>query len=134
MTAIGMDITAALGQSAGIGRYVRSLSGVLASQYDQVDWRWLALGQDLPDVWRPPVGRLNRTPVSERNMQRLWVRLRLPLPVEWWTGSIDLFHAPDFYLPPTRRSTRTVVTVHDLAFERFPGDTMPGMLDFLRRV
>jgi glycosyltransferase involved in cell wall biosynthesis len=47
--------------------------------------------------------------------------------VEYWTGPLDLFHAPDFFLPPVRAGTRTVVTVHDLSFVREPETTMPGM-------
>jgi hypothetical protein len=51
-------------------------------------------------------------------LARLWHRARLPIPVDWITGPIDLFHSPDFTLPPTRRGTRTLLTVHDLSFVR----------------
>jgi glycosyltransferase involved in cell wall biosynthesis len=78
-------------------------------------------------AWRP-------SRLSERTHARLWHRLRLPVPVECWTGPLDLFHATDFTLPPTLRRARTVLTIHDLAFERHPEETMPGMLGFLRSV
>jgi glycosyltransferase involved in cell wall biosynthesis len=49
------------------------------------------------------------------------------------TGRVGLLHATDFTLPPTLPGARTILTIHDLAFERHPEETMPGMLGFLRR-
>lgn len=88
-------------------------------------------GIELP----PPPGHsvYHPTQLSERNLARMWHRLRLPIPVEYWTGALDVFHAMDFTLPPTHRRTQTIVTIHDLAFERFPDETMPGMLAHLKR-
>ena len=33
---------------------------------------------------------------------------------------LDLLHSPDFIPPHLRRGTRSVITVHDLAFLRYP--------------
>jgi glycosyltransferase involved in cell wall biosynthesis len=52
--------------------------------------------------------------------------------VECWTGHLDLFHATDFALPPTLPGAHTVLTIHDLAFEVHPEETMPGMLGYLK--
>jgi glycosyltransferase involved in cell wall biosynthesis len=131
-----LDYTAALHQQAGIGRYVRELAGALidSAPPDSLPIRLFAAGgqgQPAPDIphtrWHPSV-------FSERGHARLWQRLNLPLPVEVWTGRLDVFHATDFTLPSTLPDTRTVLTIHDLSFERFPQDTMPGMLEYLRRV
>jgi len=46
------------------------------------------------------------------------VRFGLFYPLESWRRSFDVFHA-QFLLPPLLRS-RSVLTVHDLSFERFP--------------
>ncbi len=134
-TTIGIDYTAAAHQSAGIGRFVRELTRALAGQHPEQDVRLFVTGARACDL--PPYpGRFEyRTSrLSERNHTRLWHRLRLPLPVEWWTGDIDLFHATDFTLPPTRRKTRTVLTIPDLSYERYPSETMPGMLKYLQTV
>jgi glycosyltransferase involved in cell wall biosynthesis len=37
------------------------------------------------------------------------------LPADWLSGPVDLYHSPDFALPPLRRA-RGIITVHDLAF------------------
>jgi glycosyltransferase involved in cell wall biosynthesis len=126
---IGLDYTAALHQSAGIGRYTRELVQALAAASTEFDYRLFVADADkvarpaLPGPnfsWRP-------TRLTERWLARLWYRLRLPLRIETWTGPLDLFHAPDFFLPPVRPGTRTLLTVHDLSFVREPETVMPGM-------
>ncbi len=135
MTAIGIDYTAAIHQRAGIGRYVRELVRALGEVYPGSDVRLFVAGAQQRDLPPYPSGYAYcPSPISERNHARLWHRLRLPLPVELWTGRLGLFHATDFSLPPTRRGCRTILTVHDLAFERYPDETMPGMLGYLRQV
>lgn len=134
--AIAIDYTAALEQGGGIGRYTRELVAALARQDDRTDYRLFAAGQradDLPDApgpnfaWKP-------TRLSSEWLARLWHRARLPLPVETWTGPVDLLHAPDFTLPPVRRGTRTLLTVHDLSFVRAPEAAAPGLRAYLNRV
>ncbi|HYN88205.1 MAG TPA: glycosyltransferase family 1 protein, partial [Ardenticatenaceae bacterium] len=44
---------------------------------------------------------------------------QLLLPLELWPHHVDLLHSPDF-IPPFRRTYASVITVHDLAFLRFP--------------
>lgn len=58
--------------------------------------------------------------VQKRTIPRSTRELRYACFYPWqsWTGKFDIFHA-QFMLPPLLRS-RSVVTVHDLSFERFP--------------
>lgn len=130
MTAsIGIDFTAALHQSAGIGRYTREMVRALAAQDSTLQYRLFvadARAVSLPELPGPNF-KWSLTRLSERWLARLWYRLRLPLPIERWTGALDLFHAPDFFLPPVQKRTRTMVTVHDLSFIRQPEMVMPGM-------
>ncbi len=135
---IALDYSAAIHQQAGIGRYVRELTRALAASAPPpytVALRLFVAGARRVHLPPPPVGcAYAPSPLSERSHARLWHRLHLPIPVELWTGHLHLFHATDFALPPTLPATRTVLTVHDLAFERYPQDTMPGMLRYLRTV
>ncbi|HMQ55751.1 MAG TPA: glycosyltransferase family 1 protein, partial [Anaerolineae bacterium] len=129
---IGLDYTSALNQRAGIGRYTRELVNALATTAP-LDWAAhyrLFVAEARASFRAPRLGAnfcWHPSRLTERNLHRLWFRLRLPLSIENWTGPLDLFHAPDFFLPPVKRSTRTLLTVHDLSFVREPESVMPGM-------
>jgi glycosyltransferase involved in cell wall biosynthesis len=74
-----------------------------------------------------------RAPLSEWALTILWHRLRLPIPVEWFTGPVDIFHSTDFVLPPVR-GARTILTVHDLTFMRLPQCAEAGLRAYLNKV
>jgi glycosyltransferase involved in cell wall biosynthesis len=52
--------------------------------------------------------------------------------VEWLIGPVDLFHGPDFVLPPLSKHTRALVTVHDLSFLHYPHCFEPALLVYLK--
>jgi len=120
---VALDATPLLGVRTGVGQYVHGLVEGLA-QLDEPDelvlvpftWRGT---RDLPGV--APVGprvRCGRRRVPARLLRAAWERVPLP-PVEWLSGRVDVFHATNFVLPPTRRAAG-VLTVHDLTYLRFP--------------
>ena len=78
---------------------------------------------------------LYTTPISERNMMRLWHRLDVPWPrVESFTGGpLDVLHATDFVLPPSG-ARRKILTVHDLAFLFYPDAALPSLHHYLNVV
>jgi len=133
---IGIDYTPAYEQGGGIGRLVRNLVAALA-QYDaDFDYRLFVAGvkrSDLPSLSEPNFS-WNATRVSSRWLARIWHRARMPLPVELFVGSVSLYHAMDFVLPPTLPVTRTVVTVHDMSFVRVPDAASPQLRQYLNRV
>ncbi|MBN1312507.1 MAG: glycosyltransferase family 4 protein [Anaerolineae bacterium] len=135
---IGIDYTAAVHQSAGIGRYVRELVAAMAvspARVEDEDLRLFVAGAHHAEMPSSPPGCVYcPSPLSERSHARLWHRLRLPVPIELWTGRLDLLHAADFALPPVLPRARSIVTIYDLSFEHYPQETMPGMLNYLRRV
>ncbi len=125
-----IDVTSALKQSAGIGRYTRGLVDALATHFPHLPIT-LVITRDAPmppATWPFPVRRL---PFSERVAVILWQRLRAPLPADWIVGRADLFHSPDFVLPPLHR-TPGMVTVHDLSFMVYPQYAVPGLEFYLR--
>jgi len=139
---IGIDYTAAVRQRAGIGRYTRelvsallALEGGAGSPHQYVIFA--ATGGLKPETWnlKPGPGvRLRTVPLTDDWLARLWHRLRLPIPVEAITGPLDVFYSPDFVLPPTRRATRTLLTVHDLSFLHCPEAFVPALRRYLERV
>lgn len=130
---IAIDYTAAYEQGGGIGRYVRELTRALGNLSPRNQYRLFVSGatmSELPDLpgqnfqWRP-------TRVTPQWWARLWHRARLPVPVEVFTGSVDIYHATDFTLPPTLPKTRTLLTVHDLSFVRVPESASPKLKAYL---
>jgi glycosyltransferase involved in cell wall biosynthesis len=73
-------------------------------------------------------------PVDERWLYRLWYRAGIPLPVQLFTGPINLFHSPDFVLPPVRGGIPTLLTVHDLSFVHYPATFPANLVAYLNRV
>lgn len=133
---IGIDYTSAVRQRAGIGRYTRNLIWALAElDSDNLYTLFVAGGtrRDRVDkdltAW-PANYRIRSVPISDRWLNILWQRFRLPLPVQWVTGRLDLFHSPDFVLPPVGRIP-TILTVHDLSFLRVPHCFLPEFRQYL---
>jgi glycosyltransferase involved in cell wall biosynthesis len=137
---IGIDFTSAVRQGAGIGRYTRELVRALLQQDTQSQYTLLAACGGVPsseralrDVAAYANARTLNLPLSDRTMNVLWHRLRVPLAVECITGALDIFHSPDFSLPPVHRA-RTILTVHDLSFMRVPECSDPRLRAYLLRV
>lgn len=136
---IGIDVTSALTQGGGIGRYTRELVRALDTLESDNQYKLFSARQpDSSPVPDPLPGGASIDYrcafLSERWLYRLWYRLRLPVPVQLFTGQLDLFHSPDFVLPPVYGNIPTLLTVHDLSFIHFP-DTFPSALvNYLNRI
>jgi glycosyltransferase involved in cell wall biosynthesis len=136
---IGIDYTSAARQRAGIGRYTRELVAALLSLEDVHQYTIFAAAGGLKDDdWLMQVQRegirLRTLPLSDDWLARLWHRLRLPIPVEVVTGPLEIFYSPDFALPPTVGSTKTLLTVHDLSFVHHPAAFVPSLQRYLETV
>jgi glycosyltransferase involved in cell wall biosynthesis len=138
---VAIDYTAAINQSAGIGRFVRSLVHALA-EIDEVNHYLLIyaapdgscdLGSDLESRF-PSARNFSRRQLrlSQRYLDILWHRLQLPVPVSLVTGPVDIYHSPDFVLPPTG-GARSLLTVHDLAFLLQPECAEASLREYLER-
>ncbi|MGQ9492494.1 MAG: glycosyltransferase family 4 protein [Anaerolineae bacterium] len=153
---IGIDYTSAVHQGAGIGRYTRQLIKTLLELDTQNEYTLVMAGDVLlsrAQSFSEPVSesslttvhsfslasanyphvRMVRLPLSERLLAVLWHRLHVPLWIEFFSGALDVFHSPDFALPPVRKA-RTMVTVHDLSFLRVPQCSHPKLRAYLCQV
>ena len=132
---VAIDYTAAIHQTAGVGRFVRSLVKAL-SQIDREN-EYLLVYADPPrgaTLDFPEASNFvpRRVPLSDRALNILLHRLSLPFPVEMITGRVDIFHSPDFVLPPVFQAAK-VLTVHDLAFLLFPECADAKLRDYLEK-
>ncbi|NWJ95971.1 MAG: glycosyltransferase family 4 protein [Chloroflexi bacterium] len=150
---IGIDYTAAIRQGAGVGRHTRSLVATMLEQ-EPLDTDFVlfyaagGLNQSQQthlyslERHRPANVKYVRLPFSEPELTRLWQRLKIPLPLEWlaWMDNpfpfpaplsgLDVFHFPDFALPPHRKG-KGLVTIHDLSFMVVPECAEAGLRRYL---
>ncbi len=135
MAHILIDITAAVRQGAGIGRYARELTRAILKMFPEHCYTLFYAGPArFPPTWADvPYVRLHSAPLPERGMVWLWHRLHVPIPLEAFTGPADLIYSPDFLLPPTLPGRLTLLTVHDLSFEIMPETLPEPLVAYLRR-
>jgi glycosyltransferase involved in cell wall biosynthesis len=115
---IAIDYSAAVNQRAGIGRLVRNQVLALAEVDHDNDYRLVYARPNRGSTPQfPKAVNFSRREVGlgERWLTILWHRAKVPVPADWLSGPVDLYHCPDFVLPPLRRA-RGILTVHDLAF------------------
>jgi len=134
---IAIDYTPAIRQAAGIGRLTRHLVRELVQLDDSHTYCLFIAGAIPPESagaanWPAHVD-LRSTRISERLLMILWHRMRIPWPVERFVGACDVFHSTDFVLPPVS-GARTLLTVHDLTFLRYPQCAHPKLRAYLSEV
>jgi glycosyltransferase involved in cell wall biosynthesis len=141
---IAIDYTPAVRQRAGIGRYTRGLVHALAELDRTNRYTLFCLGQGSEDApgrqarlagdehgW-PANFTIKVSNLPARWLTAGWHKLKLPLHAERLAGDSDIFHSPDFTLPPLR-SAAGVVTIHDLSFLRLPEYADPGLREYLSK-
>ena len=109
---IGLDVRLTYYTGGGISRYVRHLATDLPALDQSFAYTHFyrrghsgsySAGARRVDCWTPAHHRLER----------------LALSAEVWPYRLDLLHSPDF-IPPAGGYGRSVITVHDLTFLRYP--------------
>ena len=51
------------------------------------------------------------------------------IPVEWFTGKLDVYHSSDFLRPPLMKGTKAVTTIHDLTWKKHPQYHTQNVID-----
>src|SRR5712691_11240902 len=115
---IAIDYSAAVNQRAGVGRLVRNQVLALAELDPDNEYRLVYARPKRgghPQFPRARNFARRELGLRERWLTIMWHRAKVPLPADWLSGPVDLYHSPDFVLPPLRHA-RGILTVHDLAF------------------
>ena len=111
-TKIGLDVRLPYYTGGGIARYVRHMAADLPPLdptlafthfYRRGHAETFSHGARRVDCWTPAHNRLERQAFS----------------VEVWPHQLSLLHSPDF-IPPAGGYGKSIITVHDLTFLRYP--------------
>src|SRR4051812_49531305 len=112
---VAYDVTSLLDLRTGVGAFagevltrIATVAGIDVVGYS-ASWRGRGKVREL----LPDNVRIARGPMAAQPLRQLWRRADWP-PIEWWTGAVDLVHGPNFVVPPAKRGTIELATVHDL--------------------
>ncbi len=124
---IGFDAGPITTTRSGVGNYCYYLLKNLLALAPAESFRLFSTGRARIDLG-PIAGKAEHRhwPVPTRLMYFAWERLGRPR-VDLALGGVDVYHATNFFLPPTRRARR-VVTIHDLAFLAVPEYCSPKIV------
>jgi glycosyltransferase involved in cell wall biosynthesis len=112
---IGIDIGPIRQVRTGVGNYCHHLLTHLVDLAEGETFAAFSTGTRTPELAGSlAVLRHVHVPVPTRLMYALWGGLGLPR-VDRLLGGVDVFHATNFFMPPTR-TARRAVTIHDLTF------------------
>jgi len=125
---IGIDVRMAYYTQAGIGQYIRRLVEGLSKIETAEEIILLPSRKDRLFEFNHSVFRHRSlwTPSHNRFEQ-------FTLPLEIALARLHVLHSPDF-IPPFRRNCRSVITVHDLAFLRFPHFLTPDSARYYSQI
>lgn len=133
MMKVCIDIQAGVSQRAGIGRYVSELVGHLP-RTDDLDFELFYM--DFKGKAKPPRAphctfrRFSKVPGLF--VQQAWKHFSRPS-FNTISGRYDLFHFPNFIIPPLDPRAGAVVSIHDISFLLHPDFAESRNLDFLTR-
>ncbi len=130
---ICIDIQSAVAQHAGVGRYTDQLVRSLI-QYDGNDELSLFCF-DFKNKGTPfdseKIKQQKIKYIPGRAAQLAWKTIKWP-PFNYFAGKHDIYHFPNFFLPPLTHG-KSVVTIHDMSFMRYPEFAETKNLQFLTK-
>lgn len=129
---VAIDIQPAIAQRAGVGRYTKSLVehiGRCRSEADRIRLCFFDF-KSKGASFQTPGAELHRIAwCPGRVAQKAWKTVEWP-PYNWFSGAADVFHFPNFIIPPVSKG-RKLVTIHDVSFLRLPQAAEPKNLRYL---
>jgi glycosyltransferase involved in cell wall biosynthesis len=123
---IGIDISQVVYEGTGVGRYVGKLVEALVSA--DIKNEYVLFGSSLRqrkkirdyfDLFRNHHNvKLVLLPFPPTLFDIIWNRMHV-VPVEWFTGSLDVFWSSDWTQPPLTHAAG-ITTIHDVSFLKYP--------------
>ncbi|MBI2423903.1 MAG: glycosyltransferase family 4 protein [Candidatus Hydrogenedentes bacterium] len=116
---IGIDISALTPHRTGVGHFTGALLEAMLAEGGEMCFSGFSSGMQ-PIELRGIAGleRRRHLRVPTRLLYQCWEHLRAPR-IDRLLPGIDVYHATNYFLPPSAHA-RTVVTLYDLTFLKYP--------------
>ncbi len=116
---IGIDVSPLTPQRTGVGNYTYYMLRHLLAQGEEHIFKAFSSGIHGVDLaGLPPFAKHRHIGVPTRALYKCWSLFGRPR-VDRLLKGVDIYHATNYFLPPTKKARR-VVSVYDLAFLRVP--------------
>lgn len=129
---IGIDISQVAYEGTGVGRFTKGLIEAIL-EYDKVhNWTFFfsslrgRINEELLRKIKSSSHRYIRLPFSPPQLSFLWNTLHI-VPIETFTGPLDVFICSDWTEPPSRCKKATII--HDFAYIKYPDTVHPSILE-----
>jgi len=122
---IGIDITMLVYTGSGVANYTYNLVKNLLEIDKSNEYRLFYSSFRRPknfyylDEFRKLGARVYEYPFPPSLLKLIWGRLNI-IPIEWFTGKVDVFFFSDFLRSPLLPGTKGITTIHDLTWKLFP--------------
>ncbi|MCX6793676.1 MAG: glycosyltransferase [Candidatus Gottesmanbacteria bacterium] len=121
---IGIDISQIVYEGTGVGTYVRRMVEALLAIDKKNDYILFGASLRRRGVFKEFAGKCAKlvvVPIPPTILSFLWNTLHI-LPVETFTGPLDVFWSSDWTQPPLAHA-KGITTIHDLIALKFPEET-----------
>ena len=116
---IGIDISALTPHRTGVGHFTCALLEAMLAERGEMRFSGFSSGlQPIETEGITGLERHRHLRVPTRLLYQCWEHLRAPR-IDRLLPGIDVYHATNYFLPPCAHA-RTVVTLYDLTFLKYP--------------
>lgn len=122
---IGVDITMLVYAGSGVANYTFNLVKNLLKADKKNEYRLFYSSFRRPKNFyylkelKKLGGKIYDYRFPPTLLQLWWGKLHI-IPIEWFTGKVDIFFLSDFLRPPLLPGTKGLTTIHDLTWKLFP--------------
>ncbi len=124
---IGIDISQVAYEGTGVARYIKELIPRVITQAPEHDFILFAGSLRQQHIIKKFVAsvcssaynvKVKIVPIPPSVLDFLWNTMHI-VPIQWFTGPIDVFWSSDWTQPPVGRAIG-ITTIHDVSFLHYP--------------
>jgi len=122
---IGVDVTMLVYAGSGVANYTFNLVKTLLEIDKKNEYRLFYSSFRRPknfyylDQLKKLGGKIYDFPFPPSLLKIIWGKFNI-IPIELFTGKVDVFFFSDFLRPPLLKGTKGLTTIHDLTWKLFP--------------